>query len=266
VKIITLIENVAYGAGLVAEHGLSMYIEGSAKKILLDTGQSGLFLKNAEKLGVIIADIDVLILSHGHYDHTGGLYAFLEANRKAVVYCKDSLFEPHYNGKTRFIGTPYKADALENRLKHVNEPIEIDENVFIIPEIEISNPKDTHFKGLYKKINGTWVEDTFTDELFLTIKQADSLHIITACSHRGITNICKTAEKKFNLPIRSIIGGFHLKDCYVEQYIELSWNLRQLNLDSLGVCHCTGIDKFAEMRSEFDTHVFYNYTGNKITI
>jgi 7,8-dihydropterin-6-yl-methyl-4-(beta-D-ribofuranosyl)aminobenzene 5'-phosphate synthase len=264
VKIITLIENLTYGSGLAAEHGLSMYIESENKKILFDTGQSGMFLNNAKKLGINIEEIDLVVLSHGHYDHTGGLYPFLEANKKATVYCKESLFEPRYNGKTRFIGTQYIPEILINRLQFAKEIIEIDNNVFIIPNIEIFNPIDTHFKGLNKKINGSFIEDNFTDELFLVIKQPDSLHIVTACSHRGITNICKTAQETFNLPIKSIVGGFHLKDCRIEQYVEITWYLRQLNLQSIGVCHCTGIDKYAGMREECDTHVFYNFTGNEV--
>ena len=81
-KIITLIENLTYKQGLVAEHGLSLYIESADKKILFDTGQSGLFMQNAKKLGINIEEIDSVILSHGHYDHTGGLYPFLQKNRE----------------------------------------------------------------------------------------------------------------------------------------------------------------------------------------
>lgn len=103
-KIITLIENVVNNGNLLAEHGLSLYITTNNRKILFDTGQSGLFIQNAEKLGIDIADVDILVLSHGHYDHTGGLQAFLEINYKATVLAKKDIFFPKYSGKTRYIG------------------------------------------------------------------------------------------------------------------------------------------------------------------
>ena len=87
-KIVTLIENLANRSGLIAEHGLSFYIETDKSKIIFDTGQSSLFLNNAKKLNINIEDVDALVLSHGHFDHTGGLYPFLEANKKAKIFCK----------------------------------------------------------------------------------------------------------------------------------------------------------------------------------
>src|SRR5665648_658871 len=119
-KILTLIENLVYKQGLVAEHGLAIYLETENRKILFDTGQTGLFLQNAQKLGVDIEDIDTLILSHGHYDHTGGLYPFLEKNSKAKVYAKSSIFTPKYHGPNRFIGTLRNEKLLKDRLISVS--------------------------------------------------------------------------------------------------------------------------------------------------
>jgi 7,8-dihydropterin-6-yl-methyl-4-(beta-D-ribofuranosyl)aminobenzene 5'-phosphate synthase len=266
VKIVTLIENLVYSPGLSAEHGLSMYLETENRKILFDTGQSGLFLDNAGKLGIDISEIDTVILSHGHYDHTGGLYPFLKVNNKAQVFCKESLFEEKYHGKNRFIGTPYHQEIIGNRITYLHEITEIDTNLYIVPDIEIFNTVDTHFKNMQVKKGDSWTEDSFRDELFLAYKIRGNQHILTACSHRGITNICRTAEKALAIPVKSIIGGFHLKDSTIEQYIEITWYLRQNNLETLGVCHCTGIDKFAEMKSECDIKVYYNFTGNEINL
>lgn len=91
-RIVTLIENLVYKQGFIAEHGLAIFIETENRKILFDTGQSGLFLQNAQKLGIAIDDIDGLVLSHGHYDHTGGLYPFLEKNSKAKIFAKKRHF------------------------------------------------------------------------------------------------------------------------------------------------------------------------------
>jgi 7,8-dihydropterin-6-yl-methyl-4-(beta-D-ribofuranosyl)aminobenzene 5'-phosphate synthase len=265
-KIITLIENLVYKQGLVAEHGLSLYIETENQKILFDTGQSGLFLQNAQKLGIDIEAIDILLLSHGHYDHTGGLYPFLERNSKAKVYAKKGVFTPKYHGHNRFIGTMYNDTKLKNRLVYIDSITEIAENIFIMPNISIYNPTDTHFKGLKIKQGNEFIADEFNDELFVVIKQNKQINIITACSHRGITNICTTATKYFQLPVGLILGGFHMKESTTEEYVAITHYLRLIQPQSIGVCHCTGIEKFAEMYCKCDAHVFYNSTGHELTI
>jgi len=265
-RVVTLIENLVYKQGLVAEHGLAFYIETGNKKIFFDTGQSGLFMQNAKKLDINIEDIDTLLLSHGHYDHTGGLYPFLGKNTKAKVYVKKDIFVPKYHGHNHFIGTPRNEILLKKRLIYVESITEIDEDVFIIPETKIFNPTDTHFKGLTIKQGSEFIPDEFADELFLVIKQNEQINIITACSHRGITNICDTATDYFRLPVGMILGGFHLKESTIEEYAEIKQYFHNLQPKSIGVCHCTGIEKFMEMRREQDTNVFYNYTGNEIVI
>jgi 7,8-dihydropterin-6-yl-methyl-4-(beta-D-ribofuranosyl)aminobenzene 5'-phosphate synthase len=265
-KIITLIENVVNGGNLQAEHGLSLYIETETKKILFDTGQTGLFMLNAKKLNINIAEIDIVVLSHGHYDHTGGLYPFLKKNSKAKVYAKPDIFIPHYRGRTRFLGTQFHKNKLENRLVFVDSVTEIAENIFIMPNIDIHHPVDTNFKGFYKKEGDEFSPDEFDDELFLTIKHDEKINILTACSHRGISNICTTATDYFKVPVGLILGGFHLKECTMEQYIHISHYLRTLQPESIGACHCTGIEKYSDMRMEFDNHLFYNYSGNEIIL
>ena len=103
-KIITLLENTACSAQLVCEHGLSLYIETGNRKILFDAGQSDAFANNAERLGVYLKAVDLVILSHGHYDHGGGLGRCLEINDYAPVYLSKHAFEPHYNGREKYIG------------------------------------------------------------------------------------------------------------------------------------------------------------------
>ena len=263
-KIVTLIENLVYKQGLVAEHGLSIYLEIGNRKILFDTGQTGLFLQNAPKLGIEIENIDILILSHGHYDHTGGLYPFLEKNTKAKVYAKKNIFTPKYRDSNRFIGTLRHEKLLKDRLVEVETVTEIAENVFIMPDITIYNPVDTYFKGMNRKVGNDFLPDEFDDELFLALKQNEQINIVTACSHRGITNICSTATEYFKLPVGLILGGFHTKNCTPEQYNLVINHFRQLQPRSVGVCHCTGIEKYAAMLHDCEAHLFYNYTGNEI--
>lgn len=265
-RIVTLIENYVFQQGLIAEHGLSIYIETENSKILFDTGQSGLFLQNAQKLGIDIENIDSLVLSHGHYDHTGGLYLFLERNSKAKVFAKNSIFVPKYGSKTRFIGTPDNIELLKNRIVYVDAITEIAENVFIMPDIPLSDLTDTHFEGMSQKIEDKFVPDVFDDELFLVLKQNEQINIVTACSHRGITNICKSAIEQFKLPIGLILGGFHTKNGTIEQYEHIVQFFRQIQPKSIGVCHCTGIDKYADLNNDLDSYVFYNDTGNIVIL
>jgi len=265
-KIITLIENLVYNQGLVAEHGLSVYIETQNRKILFDTGQSGLFIQNAKALGVDIEVIDCVVLSHGHYDHTGGLYPFLEVNKRAKVYAKSEVFTPKFRKDKTFIGTTNNGDLLKDRLVYVDEIIELDEGVFIMPHIPIKHSVDTHFDGLLKSVDNELVADDFADELFITLVKNNRISIITACSHRGITNICEAATDHFNLPVKLILGGFHTKNCTTEQYMHLTHYLRTLQPSSLGVCHCTGIEKYADLHRECEVPLFYNCTGKVIEI
>ena len=265
-KIVTLIENYVSDQSLSSEHGLSIYIETGKQKILFDTGQSGLFIHNAQKLGIDIKEIDSLVLSHGHYDHTGGLYPFLEINTKAKVYAKQNIFIPKYSGKSNFIGIKYVKELLNNRMVYVDTISEIAENVFIMPDIDIENPIDTSFKGFSINVENKIVPDEFEDELFLVLRQSEKINIITGCSHRGITNICSAAAEHFRLPIGLILGGFHMKDCKIEQHVDITHYLKVQKPESIGVCHCTGLEKYADLYQECETHLFYNFTGNKILI
>ena len=265
-KIVTLIENLVYKQGLVTEHGLSIYIETENRKILFDAGQTGLFLQNAQKLGIAIEDIDSLVLSHGHYDHTGGLYPFLEKNNKAKVFAKKDIFIPKYHGRNRFIGTLRNEKLLKDRLIYVDVPTEIADGVFIMPDIIIQNSLDTHFKEMYKKTGSEFIPDEFDDELFLVLKKNEQINIVTACSHRGITNICTTATEHFKLPVGLILGGFHMKNCSKEQCGYIMQYFSQIRPISIGVCHCTGVEKYSEMIRDCESNLFYNFTGNEINI
>jgi 7,8-dihydropterin-6-yl-methyl-4-(beta-D-ribofuranosyl)aminobenzene 5'-phosphate synthase len=215
---------------------------------------------------VNIEAIDSLVLSHGHYDHTGGLYPFLEANKKAKVYAKRELFDPKFRSNKTFIGTPLNNDLLNNRLVFVDEITELDEGVFIMPNIPIVHPVDTHFDDLLKMSDDEMVADDFADELFISLIKKDRINIVTACSHRGITNICEAAANHFNLRVGLIVGGFHMKHCTAEQYLHITHYLRMLQPKSLGVCHCTGIEKFADLRRNCEVQLFYNCTGHEIEL
>lgn len=263
-KLITLAENLVYKPGLLAEHGYSVYIEHGDSKILFDTGQRGTFLHNMKNLNIAPESINTAIISHGHYDHTGGLIPFLNVNKTARILAKDGILDLKFNKNDRFIGTEKDEDLFRNRLTYIDKVTEIAKDIFIIPQINIYNQADTHFHGLMVKQNDTLVPDTFFDELFIVIKQDDAVNILTACSHRGITNIVRTACEIFNLPPGKIIGGFHLKDCTPQQLDLICSFFKDYPPRAIGVSHCTGVDQYAYLKANCDFPVFYNCTGYEL--
>jgi 7,8-dihydropterin-6-yl-methyl-4-(beta-D-ribofuranosyl)aminobenzene 5'-phosphate synthase len=263
-QITTLIENHVELRSLYAEHGLSILIDTGTKKILFDTGQSDKFLFNAMKLGIDIMDIDYVVLSHGHYDHTGGLSAFLNLNKKAIVFCKKEIFISKYDHTNNFIGIVWQDNLFQDRFTFINSITELDDNLFIIPDVIIHHPIDTHFENLRVRIDDSLVADEMQDELFIVIRYEDKINIITACSHRGISNICETANDIFKLPFNLIVGGFHLKNSSQKQYKFIVDYINKLSPLAVGTCHCTGVEKFGSMQKDIKCPVFYNYTGRHI--
>jgi len=260
-RLVTLVENVVYNTQLSAEHGLSLYIEYGGHRILFDTGQGNRFLKNAGVLGIDISLVDALVLSHGHYDHAGGLETFCSANKNAKIYIKDGFFEPKFNKDRKFIGIHYSESLFPDRLITVKSQTEIFPGLYIMTDIPIANAWDTHFEDLYVQGEHGLELDQFSDEQFLVLKENGTISIITGCAHRGISNIVRAAKSAFDLSVRLVLGGFHLSKSSDDMADRLNQELSTFDIEKLGCCHCTGVEKYARMKSFFGERAFYNYTG-----
>lgn len=266
-KVTTLVENLTYKSGLVAEHGLSFFIETENKKFLFDVGQTDAFIRNAHALGLDISEVDAVVISHGHYDHTGGLNAFLRINAKAKVYLNRAALHNKYHGMSRYIGMEIDGGLAEGRLVFVDELLELDDNLYVVPNTPIVSSLDTHFKGFLVKSDGRFTEDSFDDELFLAITSQGGVSIISSCSHRGITNIVEAAKTMFNTKmIRAVVGGFHLLGCSDEQLEETVRYFEQQDIKSLGICHCTGVDRYGIFVQRMGNKVFYNSAGTSLEL
>lgn len=265
-QITTLIENLVYATGLTAEHGLAIYMDTGSVKVLFDTGQSGAFLNNASRLGIDPASIDALVLSHGHYDHTGGLSAFLAQNRKARIYLKSGLFAQKYHRYDRFIGTPPLSEAMQKRVTYVEGVTPLCDSLYIVPDIPVHNPLDTSFTHFFLREGETFVPDRFDDELFLAAVSGQKLSVISSCSHRGITNMMACAVQQFPLPIDLILGGFHLLRGNPERDEIVIEALCKLQPERMGVCHCTGLDAYIKLAKAYTGTLFYNHTGYSLTL
>ena len=132
-KIVTLVENSCGNENCIAEHGLSIYIETDNHKLLLDTGQTDAVVKNAKVLGIDLTAVDTVILSHGHYDHSGGILPFSKLNRTAQLIMQRSAAEPHYNGE-RYIGIDTDILKLPN-IQLIDGDMELDDELFLFSGI-----------------------------------------------------------------------------------------------------------------------------------
>lgn len=264
-KITTLVENCVYGRKLQAEHGLSLYIETPECRLLFDTGASDLFVRNARLLHVDLQQVDYLILSHGHSDHTGGLRFFLELNSKATIVCKREIFNPKFKDE-RENGIKHPQTYDLSRFRFIDRQIELVSGVYLFPSIDVTDQRDTHFERFWTKCEDSCkVPDTFQDELALVLVDAGGFSVLSACSHRGITNILRTVRATFpELPCNLLLGGFHIHNAVECKYQIIADYLHDYLPRQIGVCHCTGVDKYAFFCKDFGDNIFYNHIGKVI--
>ena len=171
-KVKVLAENTALNGSFVFEHGLSLYIETKQHRILVDMGQTNLFKKNAELLGVDLSKVDIAVLSHGHYDHSGGLKRFLEINSIAKVYLSEFAFEQHYRGIDVYIGMDQSLVGCD-RFVFVDDFIEIDSelSIYSCNERETVTPIDSAGLTLFE--DGSYKEEDFRHEHYLVINEKE---------------------------------------------------------------------------------------------
>ena len=212
-NIYMLVENTKpSGSAFLSEHGLSMYFEFAGKRILFDTGASDKFIYNATLHGIDLSKVDICVISHGHYDHTGGLAHFLDINKKALVYMKRSALDEYYTKRiVRYIFTGMDKNFFE---KYGDRLIFVDDDIEIASGLTLANiTKYRHYpvytSSMYRKHEDEMLPDDLSHELFINIKTKQGNIVMTGCSHHGLINILRTAQDKFG-KIYGVVGGFHL--------------------------------------------------------
>lgn len=249
-KITTVVENNApENSGLSGEWGLSLHISFEGKQYLLDTGKTDLYAENAPKLGVSIADVDTAVLSHAHYDHSGGYDSFFTINRKAKLYlrscCKENCYGQH-GWKRAYIGIPRGImKKYEDRIVRVDGDYQLDENVWLIPHKQENLGPIGKKAKLYIRKGLRFYPDDFLHEQSLVFKTEKGLVILNSCSHSGAYNIIREVQKTFEgQPVLAMIGGFHLKSSSPEEVREFGENLKKCEVKYLYTGHCTGIPAY----------------------
>lgn len=270
----TLLENEAISDEFLTEHGLSLYIETEKRKIVFDTGASNKFIMNAKTLDLNLRDADMAILSHGHYDHGGGLLDFLDMNQDALIYIQEEAFIPHgaikEDEEIRDAGIDIKIRE-NDRVKIVNKDIFFDDDLILFSDIQGEDLLPRGNDNLFMKKGEIWEKDDFKHEQNLIIKEGSNSVLIVGCSHKGIVNILKQAQKISDLPITHVVGGFHLKDLDLNDSIDRDFlkDISDRLLDSGAVFytgHCTGRDQFYKLKETMKDRINELSTGTIINI
>jgi len=273
--ITTLSENTAGMDGFLGEWGLSILVESDEAKILFDTGQSVSTVHNANLLGVDLSQIDKIVLSHGHFDHTGGLRQVLgKIGREIEVIAHPDIWQAKYatrqGEETRYIGIPFSRSELERLGAHFQltaAPVAITDNIMTSGEVPMVTDYEEIEPFLVVKEDGGFRPDTFRDDQALIIKTRPGLVVVLGCAHRGIINTLYHAQQFSGVSkIDTVVGGCHLMNAAEERIWQTIAALKELGVGRLGVCHCTGLAASAIMAQEFGDRFFFNNAGTVLNL
>lgn len=255
-KLVVLEENTACRPGVTAEHGLSLYIETGETRILFDMGQTEAFAENAETLGVDLTRVDFAVISHGHYDHTGGLSRFLEINAAAPVYLSPFAPEPHYNAKDAFIGMTLPERG-RDRLVFCPDGFSPAPGMTLKSIISCVVPIEPC--GLQMELNGRRVPEDFRHEQYLEVQEGNRRILVSGCSHRGIGNIAGYFSPDI------LIGGFHLmKQEDPHSLVKIADDLVRLPT-TYYTGHCTGQAQYDFLKARMGNRLHNLSTGEILT-
>lgn len=271
-KVTSIIENTS-AAGLPVEHGLSLYVQlDKGRNLLFDMGQRRLFAENAERLGLRIEDVDAAIVSHGHYDHGGGLRAFLSLNSKAKVYVHRDAFEPHYSLRDNglvYIGID--RDLQDNdRLVMCGSLTKINDCMTLFADVHgnCCQPKGNRLLfGPSKTEN-----DMFTHEQNLVIEEGSNIVLFAGCAHNGIVNIMRRAEQVVEKAPTHVFGGMHLVKSGMTETEEkdfiasLAEELLSYQNTKYYTMHCTGTEQYKQLKMIMGEHIDYLSCGEEVGI
>ena len=271
-KIITLVENTSGSRNCRTEHGLCLYIETGKHHLLMDTGASDLLLENAAACGVDLTKVDTVILSHGHYDHGGGIPAFAKLNPHAKIYMHEDAAGPYYSSiGGRYLGLPEGAAELPQVVR-VKGFLKIDEELSLFSDIPTAEPLPASNADLMRKEGDTLVPDDFRHEQCLVIRQGGQQILLSGCAHHGILNIMRHYRTLFGKDPDYVFSGFHLrrKDGHyseedIRTIVHTAAELKKCRTQFY-TGHCTGEKPYEAMKGIMGDKLHYIHCGDTVII
>ncbi len=279
-KIINLIENTEGDRGCAAAHGLSFYIETAHHTLLMDLGPSDETLRNAEKLGIDLGRVDTVVLSHGHYDHSGGILAFAARNPRAAIYLQRTATGDYYSdtGRTdvpeeeryRYIGIDKRIAELPG-VVFLDGDCRIDDELSLFTLRERTVPVPSTNSRMKERTNGRYDRDDFRHEQYLVIAEGERRILLSGCAHNGMVNILAEYRRRCGADPDAAISGFHLMkktdytECELREIDETAEAL--LGFDTVFYTgHCTGLPAFLRMKETMGGRLRYVHSGDPVKL
>ncbi len=271
-RIVNLIENTLGVEGCLYEHGLSFYIETKNHKLLVDTGASDTFIHNAKVLGIDLTKIDTVILSHGHYDHSGGILSFVKMNPNAKIYMQKNAAGEYYHKDEKV----EKYIGIDQEIKHLPQVIWVDGDLKIDNELELFScvigrrlwPQGN--LELKELVDGAFLQDEFSHEQYLVVTDGDKKLLVSGCAHNGVLNILEKYRELYGENPYAMISGFHMrkKTDYTDEDIAVMEETARELCDTDTVFytgHCTGEYPFEVMKKILGEQLVYVRSGEEIS-
>lgn len=269
VEITILVDNTTPAPGFIGEYGYSALVTVDNKKILFDTGSADALLTNSKLLGLKPDEFDDIVISHGHFDHTGAVIPILEQYGSKTIYAHSNIFAKRPimlgNNKIRDIGctfTEQEAIDADGKFVFIDNFSEIFPNIYLTGEVSrITDYEDVGAKFQCEK-DGELIDDKLIDDMALIVNHPDGLIIISGCAHSGVINIIEHALKKTGRnKILAFIGGTHLITASEERMNKTVAALREYSISQIIVSHCTGFYAAAKLYNELGSRVVKGETG-----
>ncbi|MBO4395942.1 MAG: MBL fold metallo-hydrolase [Eubacterium sp.] len=266
---VTIIVDNTSDRGIPGEWGLSVLIDYSDKKILLDAGSSDLFLENMSKLGIDVKDIDYAVLSHAHYDHANGMPAFLDNNTKARLFMREGTAADCYRDKEggrKYIGIPQTLlGEYIDRIEIVSADYKLMDGVYLIPHKTPGLVELGKRERMFRQMNNGWIIDDFSHEQSLVFDTDRGLVILNSCSHGGAANIINEIRETFpDKKVYGMIGGFHLYNKTDEEIRAFAEKVRETGIEYICTGHCTEERAFSILKEELGSIVDQMRVGMRV--
>jgi 7,8-dihydropterin-6-yl-methyl-4-(beta-D-ribofuranosyl)aminobenzene 5'-phosphate synthase len=270
IRVTVVVENTAQGPQLLAEHGLAYWIEYGDHRILFDTGQGNVLASNAYKLGLSLLDSEAIILSHGHYDHTGGMAFVLKTQRRVAVYAHPEVFRSRFirtaNGSSREIGMPYASvQAIKQpgvRFVETSTATKLFGGFYATGPV----PRQTDYEdtgGSFFLDAACSNPDPLLDDQSAFFETKEGIVVLLGCAHSGVVNTLQYInELSRGAPIRAVIGGMHLVNASAERIARTVEEFKRIKVQSLAPCHCTWMAATVALWNAFPDNLIPCHVGS----